>query len=704
MQVSPPRLYTGVAFMFWGAMTGNATIGLICAVLVEARHWVSLRFEFDDDAYVKAWQLSFILFILSIVIAWINGSVFRSLINVMVWLPVCFLPIELAQRYGRRDKMPISTFSYIARIHQKRDLQKGKHVRFSTINISYPFALLIILAAGFNAKATLYHFLGMCLLVFVGLWSLTKARKRNAWLFFLMSFLVLIPTYFGQIGLEKVSKFLYHQRGLEDRHNISASAIATSIGQIGELNQSSKIFWRVRGDNLQDYKLLRGSTYNSYFEDGTAKWKCRLVGANKSPLNDFDSLARGSVDDPYFYFKIPEVRNFHKYRSMPTVSVRGAVSTQDTLPIVGYPEVLGALSQRLTGNKKMKILGPEVEFNSFGSVRITNPDFAAIEYDIVLGNENLTESAPSEYDYAVPALEKRSVDEFVSSYQLKNVDQKEVLKRLRTIFTKDFKYTLNLKNSNALGQGSLHSFLLGSREGHCEYFATSSILILRKLGFAARYSVGYALREYDKSNKEYVVRGTHAHAWCRVFIDGTWVDFDPTPPSLIAENHTKLSLQERLRDLIQKFREDIAVWRVRDGNAEKLTAGIVALGALVIGFVLFRLRKHLMREARNKKMAVSEKLFLDPVLVPIIKNLEKILSKRHPNMPFVTWIQGLREVDANLTPLVGQVQTIYNRYRFDPSEANDGLREELQLVFVELKAKVEERLASSKIGNKKTTL
>jgi transglutaminase-like putative cysteine protease len=41
----------------------------------------------------------------------------------------------------------------------------------------------------------------------------------------------------------------------------------------------------------------------------------------------------------------------------------------------------------------------------------------------------------------------------------------------------------------------LARFLLRTRSGHCEYFATATVLLLRQLGIPARYAVGYAVHE-----------------------------------------------------------------------------------------------------------------------------------------------------------------------------------------------------------------
>ncbi len=74
-------------------------------------------------------------------------------------------------------------------------------------------------------------------------------------------------------------------------------------------------------------------------------------------------------------------------------------------------------------------------------------------------------------------------------------------------------------------------FLFEMEEGYCVYFATSMATMLRTQDIPTRYVVGYSEGQ-RVSEDEWVLRGTNAHAWVEVYIEGEgWVTFDPTPPS-----------------------------------------------------------------------------------------------------------------------------------------------------------------------------
>lgn len=71
------------------------------------------------------------------------------------------------------------------------------------------------------------------------------------------------------------------------------------------------------------------------------------------------------------------------------------------------------------------------------------------------------------------------------------------------------------------------SFLNDTKSGHCALYASSMTMIMRYLGFPARYCTGFVAR--PNGGAPSVLRSKNLHAWCEVYIDGIgWVTFDPT--------------------------------------------------------------------------------------------------------------------------------------------------------------------------------
>ncbi|MHA3774926.1 transglutaminase-like domain-containing protein [Verrucomicrobiota bacterium sgz303538] len=85
--------------------------------------------------------------------------------------------------------------------------------------------------------------------------------------------------------------------------------------------------------------------------------------------------------------------------------------------------------------------------------------------------------------------------------------------------------------------GVLRGFLFGStpeaRRGHCQYFATAAVLLLRRAGHPARCVNGFASDEIDSRGVTF--RELHLHAWIEVInSQGEWQRFDPSPDSRMA--------------------------------------------------------------------------------------------------------------------------------------------------------------------------
>ncbi len=80
------------------------------------------------------------------------------------------------------------------------------------------------------------------------------------------------------------------------------------------------------------------------------------------------------------------------------------------------------------------------------------------------------------------------------------------------------------------GGSPLEEFLLNSRAGHCEFFATAMVVLLRCAGVPARIATGFRGGEWNEFGRFYAIRQDFAHVWVEVlFPDFGWVAFDPSP-------------------------------------------------------------------------------------------------------------------------------------------------------------------------------
>jgi protein-glutamine gamma-glutamyltransferase len=132
-----------------------------------------------------------------------------------------------------------------------------------------------------------------------------------------------------------------------------------------------------------------------------------------------------------------------------------------------------------------------------------------------------------------PYLKARAIEEFLSA--------------------SPFEYSLNIPRHT--WASPISQFILNTRTGHCELFASAMALMCRSIGIPARVVSGYLGGEWDEEENACIVRQSMSHLWVEVYLlDVGWVAFDPSPRSddryrvfsWMQLAATRLSLQARL--------------------------------------------------------------------------------------------------------------------------------------------------------------
>lgn len=85
--------------------------------------------------------------------------------------------------------------------------------------------------------------------------------------------------------------------------------------------------------------------------------------------------------------------------------------------------------------------------------------------------------------------------------------------------TGGFEYTLDLSAQRDRSTDPVEQFVARDRRGHCQYFASAMVMMLRSQNIPARVVVGYKTDEYNPLGKHYLVRQLHAHAWVEALIE-----------------------------------------------------------------------------------------------------------------------------------------------------------------------------------------
>jgi transglutaminase-like putative cysteine protease len=93
------------------------------------------------------------------------------------------------------------------------------------------------------------------------------------------------------------------------------------------------------------------------------------------------------------------------------------------------------------------------------------------------------------------------------------------------------KYTYSLQVEPGTSSDDLADFLLSTKTGYCQQFATAFAVLSRSLRYPTRVSIGFLPGEQSPSDPtHFEVTGLQTHAWPEVYFDKFgWVRFEPTP-------------------------------------------------------------------------------------------------------------------------------------------------------------------------------
>ena len=111
----------------------------------------------------------------------------------------------------------------------------------------------------------------------------------------------------------------------------------------------------------------------------------------------------------------------------------------------------------------------------------------------------------------------------------------EYLKYILNTFNKDnFYYSLKPPVSENINDYS--DFFFKIKEGYCEHYAGTFVILARLAGIPARIVTGYLGGELNSVGDFYEFKQQDAHAWVEIWDGGKWIEYDPTlavPPNKV---------------------------------------------------------------------------------------------------------------------------------------------------------------------------
>ncbi len=280
------------------------------------------------------------------------------------------------------------------------------------------------------------------------------------------------------------------------------------------------------------------------------------------------------------------------------------------------------------------------------------------------------ELPPGPEDLVVSRELKPLMAKVTADLDLEGASPFVALRKLSRFFLTEFEYSVVLRRPKLMAT-PLHEFLLKTRKGHCEFFASATVLLLRSLGVPARYATGYSVQEYSELEKAYVVRRRHAHSWALAYVNGQWIDFDTTPPVWGALEADAASWWEGGYDVVSWLIFQYSRWRWGEEDEES-SSNALWIVALLVLVLIWRLAKTQRitrgRGGKPQKRPSVRRPGTDSELYALVKALEKRGLPRAPGEPLGSWLRRLakRHDAAGVDEILGKILPVHYRYRFDP--------------------------------------
>ncbi len=672
--MKPPRFLLGAGLVFWGWQTGFLAIGVTLAVLLEAVHLVSTRLEFSDDDFTRIWTFCTLLVIVSAFYSFsTNGGPesFRGLFNdpnfrtqasaghssartaVMLLrsLPMTLFPFVLAQVYSTREGISLTMVSLILRRRWNRAKRRGQPLPAPRLtHLGYPYLAICLFAASAHGGQDITFFWGTGILLIWALWPRRSPRFR--WYTCLAWTIVGTAAGFGgQRGIIQLERFLegYNPQWLSvaARRGSDPQQSQTDIGESSRLKLSARIVVRLETpDHHPPPTYLREASYRRY----------------RSPI-----WSTGATREA-FQTVTPDPEMGTSWDLQPGVRKAAAVN------LACYLAPKGSLLPLPSGVSRLDNLAAfTLQNNSEGAVLANGPGL--VIFDAHYGPGQTMDSPGTADDLEVPPKEMAALEEVIDELHLRDTDPAHPEAALRTIeqyFQRKFRYALGGaegKKAAPAEETPLTRFLLRTHSGHCEYFATATVLLLRELKIPARYAVGFSVHEGAGSH--YVVRQHDGHAWCLVWHEQGkyWEDYDTTPTSWMETDAPPTGWFQWLGDGWSRLVFEISRLRWGQSNLRQYLLWLLIPALGLLAFQIFY-RGGIRRRRQPKSVAVPPPVWpgLDSEFFELARRLAAGGFPRLPGESAHAWLRrvGGNPILANRGIQWSELIRLHYQYRFDP--------------------------------------
>jgi transglutaminase-like putative cysteine protease len=274
-----------------------------------------------------------------------------------------------------------------------------------------------------------------------------------------------------------------------------------SLDVVGNIRESPAVALRMKPEDptVRPPTLLRGTTYDQF--DGNAWQRSRSKQEILEPAaGNLYRLAAGRVDTKIRVYLEP-------------LDSRSLILPMETISV--------ELAQRLYQDVA-------------GAIIMLQPRPGLLEYRVGVASRPVHRADAPRLDHpGEPTLDRGGITpriEDLAKRLAAGVAPEDAARRIQRYLGDNMVYSIDFLGREATNP--IDDFLFRYKSGHCEYFATAMILMLRSVGIPARLATGFLGAEFNPLEDYYIVRQSNAHAWVEAYLPGKgWTTIDPTPPA-----------------------------------------------------------------------------------------------------------------------------------------------------------------------------
>lgn len=641
-----PRFIQGILILLWGSQTEFLWISIPMALLLEGRYFFNRRWALEKNDFYRISDLVSLALLATMIYLVLNTKSTHFIILLVQWLPLIFYPLVLIYAYSTSEKMSLDVIFY--------SLRKQKEPVQQSWDLDYIYLGICLIAIGTFHNLEIWYFLLVALVLAFSLYPLRSIRY---------SLLSWITALLVTLGLAFATQFTLRESHLALKEK-SAEWIAswirnktdpmrntTALGRIGELKLSDTILFRV--------KVMEGSEVPELLQEAVYD----LPSGRDWLILDANNKTLQHTDDFIWKFSFEDEK---KRREGPDSQVSSKIDSATMYMEFTKEKALVPVPGGILELRDLPAL--DIQQNQYGTLQgiglIPTPYFY-VEYE----KNHRINTPPKSSDLYFPQEYETLFAENVSTSQ--PMTATKALDYVREFF---HGYTYSLYQPEDLRyQDPLEYFLKESKSGHCEYFASTTVLLLRYLGVPARYVTGYSVQEYDPYLEMYIVRERHAHAWAIAYLNGNWQTVDTTPAVWSGiEAATAGSFRPVIDFLSHRYFSFQRWWEVQKLDDYEIHLYILAIVLLIIlAWRLYTSEQVVLDSSKSK----LEQSLTQYESLPFYK-IETLLTNsglhRYRGELLSNWLSRIGQEE--LHPWVG----IHYKWRFDPKGISQSDKEKFE--------------------------